>query len=359
MNYKILTLSETIEWNKLLNRLPLSAQDIYYTPEYYSLYQNLGDGKAMCFVFEKDNDIALYPFLLNSVNILGYKLDDEYYDIQGAYGYNGVVSSSYSQSFINDFYQAFESFCKKKNVVAEFVRFHPILDNHKFSQNYYDLIFDRNTVFIDTQLPENEIFSKFQTTTRKQIKRCTNRHNIEVAQKTHDISSLDDFLNIYWETMKRVKSINYLFFNREYFKDLLLNNDTIQYIAMFEEKPIASITALFGKHIMHGHLGGALTEYLSLSAYSLLYWEMIKTAKQRGLKLVHVGGGATNLNNDKLLEFKKNFSTQLTKFYIGKKIYNNDVYKTVQEQWLNKSPISYSLYKNRILGYREIDNDGR
>ena len=86
MSYKILTLGEKEEWAKSLEKLPIDQQDIYYTPEYYALYEKNGDGQAICFVFEKDKDIALYPFLINSVNDLGYELDDEYFDIQGAYG---------------------------------------------------------------------------------------------------------------------------------------------------------------------------------------------------------------------------------------------------------------------------------
>jgi hypothetical protein len=103
MNWKILTLKDRDEWNNSIRALPIAQQDIYYTPEYYSLYENYGDGKAQCFVFEKDGEIALYPFLINSVNDLGYDLDDEYYDIQGAYGYNGVVSSIHNESFIDAF----------------------------------------------------------------------------------------------------------------------------------------------------------------------------------------------------------------------------------------------------------------
>ena len=359
MNYKILTLKDAEEWKRHITLLPENQQDIYYTPEYYSLYENYGNGKALCFVFEKDGDIALYPFLRNSINELGYVLDDDYFDIQGAYGYNGVISSSYSNSFIKEFYNTFHSFCKDNMVIAEFVRFHPLLKNYKFSSENYKMIFDRKTVFIDTSKSEDEIFSKFQTTTRKQIRRCINRYKIKVLKKEKDLTCLDDFLQIYWETMERVKSIKYLYFNKEYFQNLILRSNAVQYIAIYENKPIASITALFGREYMYGHLGGALTEYLNVSAYSLLYWEMIKTAKQRGLKFLNVGGGSTTSPNDKLLEFKKNFSSHLADFYIGKKIHNEKIYERVVSQWREKFPNSYQVHKNKVLGYREISEDGQ
>jgi len=131
---KILTLNEKIEWSNLLEKFPIDQQDIYYTPDYYDLCERNGDGKAMCFVFEQDGDVAMYPFLLNSVNILGYKLDKEYFDIQGAYGYNGALFSSCSNKFSEDFSQSILNFCKENNVIVEFTRFNPIIKNHDFSK---------------------------------------------------------------------------------------------------------------------------------------------------------------------------------------------------------------------------------
>ncbi len=132
MNYKILDLSQKKEWKKYLELLLISQQDIYFTPEYYELYEKNGDGKVQCFIFKDNGDIALYPFLINSVNELGYKLDNEFCDIQGAYGYNGIISSSYDMEFRRKFFDAFNEYWKGNNIIAEFMRFHPLLNNYKF-----------------------------------------------------------------------------------------------------------------------------------------------------------------------------------------------------------------------------------
>lgn len=354
MSYKILTLLDRQEWKDYQNRLPIDHQDIYYTPEYYALYENYGDGKAQCFVFEKDGELALYPFLLNSINELGYELDKEYFDIQGAYGYNGVVGSSYNPEFIDAFYQAFNEFILEKNIVAEFTRFHPIIKNNTFSQTYLKTFFDRRTVFIDTTKSEEELWSDLQRTTKKQINRCYDRHNIKVRVLNGVESELDTMVNIYTESMKRVGSSDYLFFNKEYFKQLLSLPQTIQYVAYYDNKPISTITAFVGETILHGHLGGTLDEYISISPFSLLYWEMIKTAKEYHLKYVHVGGGATADENDNLLLYKQHFSKLKSEFHIGKKVYNEGIYKSIILQWKEKYPTSYNLHSNKILGYREI-----
>ena len=64
-NFFLLSLNEANIWNSYLHKLPRDQQDIFYTPEYYQLYEELGDGKAQCFVYEKNGEFDLYPFLIN------------------------------------------------------------------------------------------------------------------------------------------------------------------------------------------------------------------------------------------------------------------------------------------------------
>ena len=65
--YDVLTWENPNGWNRLLGKLPYGQQDVYFTPAYYSLYQNYGDGESLCFVFEKDENTAIYPFLINPI----------------------------------------------------------------------------------------------------------------------------------------------------------------------------------------------------------------------------------------------------------------------------------------------------
>ncbi len=79
--YEVYSLIRFDIYNSFFYQLPSTKRDVYFTPSYYSLYQNYGDGEALCFSFEKDGNIALYPFLKNPITPLGYELDKEYYDI--------------------------------------------------------------------------------------------------------------------------------------------------------------------------------------------------------------------------------------------------------------------------------------
>ena len=57
--------------------------------------------------------------------------------------------------------------------------------------------------------------------------------------------------------------------------------------------------------------------------YAITLW-----GKENGYNVIHNGGGRTNSEEDSLYKFKKQFA-QNTKFdfYIGKNIWNQDIYK--------------------------------
>ena len=48
---QLLSLKEKQLWRDKLSLLPKDACDIYFTPEYYALYEQNADGKAFCFCF--------------------------------------------------------------------------------------------------------------------------------------------------------------------------------------------------------------------------------------------------------------------------------------------------------------------
>ena len=49
MFYRLLDLSDELKWNNFLNKFNRKFRDVYFRPEYHSLYENNGDGKAYCF----------------------------------------------------------------------------------------------------------------------------------------------------------------------------------------------------------------------------------------------------------------------------------------------------------------------
>lgn len=104
------------QWGDAFKCLPAHLQDIYFSPSYYKVYEQVYGSQAHCIVFENYNDIALYPFIISPLHGLSYiEIDHEYFDIQGAYGYNGIVSTSNDPDFTSGISRAMIEYCHEKN----------------------------------------------------------------------------------------------------------------------------------------------------------------------------------------------------------------------------------------------------
>ncbi|MDD3567448.1 MAG: GNAT family N-acetyltransferase [Bacteroidales bacterium] len=355
MSYKTLTLKDSEEWNNQLTKLPVEQQDIYYTPEYYSLYENYGDGKAMCFVFEKDGDIALYPFLINSVNALGYELDKEYFDIQGAYGYNGVLTNTYNCTFIDNFYKSFYNYCQPNNIIAEFTRFHPLLENQKFSINHMQVLFDRETISIDLTKNYDEIWKNdYSSRNRNMIRKAEKQgYTCKIISKPLK-TEIDNFISIYLNNMEMVGAEEYYYFNNDFFHNTFvqLKNQVMLFNIEDNKGQVVCSTIFFHYcDFFHYYLSGRTVD-ADNSVNNFLLNEAVKYSQGLGAKIFYLGGGRSCATDDSLLKFKSNFSKTRLPFYIGKKIYNEEIYNEVISQWQTKYPEKVEKYKNHLLKYR-------
>jgi len=354
-NLELLSLSDTGKWSEYLSRLPIDQQDIYFTPEYYSLYEELGDGKAQCFVFQQGNTLAMYPFLLNSINDVGYSLDKEYFDIQGAYGYNGVVSSTYNPEFTDAFYKAFVEWCNHNNVIAEFIRFHPLLDNHVFSMGHLNILFDRETVVLDLSQSYDKIWSNEYSSQNRNMIRKAHRLGYTVeALSNPPKEKIDRFISLYEYSMKLAGADKYYYFSKGLFYntfDFFSKNASL--LSVLDDAGIVKCSAIFFhyKDYFHYHLSGREFD-VDNSVNNFLLNEAVNLASKIGVKIMHFGGGRSNSKDDSLLRFKSNFSKKRLSFHIGKKIHNQKVYDEVVKQWEERNPEKKENYKHHLLKYR-------
>ena len=350
----VLDLSKGEHWNDYLRSLPSIVQDVYFTPVYYSLYQNYGDGEALCFVFEKNGNIALYPFLKNPITPLGYELDKEYYDIQGAYGYNGLVASTDDVAFIAEFWKQFDAYCQENDIIAEFMRFHPLMKNQHLTSPKMKIFFSRHTVSLDLSLSLDDIWmQQFSSKNRNMIRKAEKEGVIIIESNDYDV-----FRKLYDNTMAHLNAESYYFFPQSYYDEFKqsFKEDGILCLAMFEGKVIAGSMFMFSKNYAHYHLSARDREYSKCAANNLILWYGVQKAKERGCKWFHFGGGTTGEEDDSLLLFKQNFSKTKTEFWIGKRVHNPEVYESIVERWKTKYPESYAHNKVKLLGYREINH---
>jgi hypothetical protein len=346
--FEIFSLKQADKWQKFLEALPSEMQDIFYSPHYYQLNEKNNSGKTQCYVYSKNDKIAIYPFLINSINSLGYDLDKICFDIQGAYGYNGIISNTTDKDFQIDFFKEFENYCIENNVIAEFTRFNPVLENHLFSKGY-EIIKSQENVIVDLRSSDIE-HELYEYSSRKNIKKAL-RSGLKIIKITDDkYAWIKTFIDIYYQTMERNKAEKYYYFNAEYFVNLLKQSSSNLYFTLLDDQPISTEIVLAGKINAYSFLGGTLEKYYPLRPNDLLKDFIIRDLKNSGYHFFCLGGGSEGV-----IRYKKSFSKNGSRtFYIGKKIYDKEVYHNIHSQWKEKFPNEYNRNGNKVLGYRDI-----
>ncbi len=330
-------------WNEYVNRFPKEKIDIYYYSDYYKLYEANDEGIGKIFIYEKDKKIALYPFLLREIT--GYDLDRKYYDIETAYGYGGPLVNCYEEEFLSEFEETFLNYCKEQDIVAEFIRFNCLFNNHSIFKKNINVSFNRNTVLVDLTKDIDEIWNnQIYSSNRNKIRKARNRYKLDINFE----KNIKEFEYLYKYTMDKVNATNYYYFSDKYFKNLY-DMDIINANVIYEEQYIASAIFLHSYDYIHYHLGGSLKEYLKYYPNNFLFWELIKFAKEKGFKYLHLGGGSSTNIDDSLFKFKKYFGNNILEFYIGTRIHNKDIYEKLMDFWSKNN--SYSK-QNIFLQYR-------
>ena len=316
------------KWDEYIQKLPLDNQDIYFTSQYYLLEEKEGHGLPQLFVFTDDTDnLGIYPFLKRPIN--SHQINGHYYDIETAYGYGGPLVKNKDADFIEKFESAFLQYCQDENIIAEFVRFHPLIKNETIFKKRIQVLHNRKTVWLDLT-PNIETIWMYQISTQNRniIRKCQ-KNNLSI-QINRDY---EEFIKMYEETMDKVGADSFYFFGKEYY-DFIRNNCNCTLLSVTDGKETIAAAIFMGYgNYFHYHLSGSKKDALRLSPNNLLLWEAIQYAQKHGYKKMHFGGGLSDSTEDNLFKFKSRFSKNYADFYIGKRIHNQEVYKILIDNW--------------------------
>lgn len=331
-------------WNEYLGFIPMRMQDIYFTSQYHLLDEIGADCCAQMFVYLEDaNSIGIYTFIKKPIVYL--EMREKYYDIETVYGYGGPLVNTEKNQFVERFEEAFLQYCKHEKIVAEFIRFHPLIKNEMIFRKNVQVLHNRKTVVLDLTSDIDDIWmQQISTQNRNTIRKCI-KNNLTV-EITEDYELFQD---IYSDTMKKVGATEFYSFSQEYFDAIKKNENCVCLCVKSDQHIIAAAIFMGYGEYFHYHLSGSRQEYLRLSPNNILLWEAIKYAKMRGYKKMHLGGGLTDSMEDSLFKFKSRFSKVYTDFYIGKRVHNRAVYETLIHQWEEQNGRKAELF----LQYRE------
>lgn len=272
----------------------------------------------------------------------------KYYDLESPYGYGGPLSDcplpDVSQ---NRFLEEMKSYASSQGIVAQFVRFHPLLMNHKIAPSVFETRYLHDTIFIDTDSPE-VIMENMDSKNRNMVRKAV-RNGVTIERRS--IGQYQDFLPIYYETMQKDKADDYYYFEEEYFKaQLELKDNACIFYALLEGEPIAASIMLYNDNFIHYHLAGTVTEYRKYAPSNLLLYESACWASKRGIKKFHIGGGMEQ--DDSLFRFKKQFNKNgRLPFLIGRTVFDHERYQELLSIRKANEP-GFDMDNNRMIQYR-------
>ena len=107
------------DWSQFLNNLPREKLDIYFTPEYVSLYEDYVYEKK-AFIFLEKQSIFILPFLLGKIE------NSDYSDFVSPYGYGGPIWHSETPDFLERAWTEFYREMQSLGVIAGFLQSTPI-----------------------------------------------------------------------------------------------------------------------------------------------------------------------------------------------------------------------------------------
>jgi hypothetical protein len=100
------------------------------------------------------------------------------------------------------------------------------------------------------------------------------------------------------------------------------------------------------------HSSREINDQRSSNLHNYLVHQAIYHFKRKGFSSLVLGGGVSNSSEDSLLKFKKKFSETSKYFYIGKRIFNENIYTNLCQIWKKQFPHLVDEKQNFILKYR-------
>lgn len=334
----------TDSWDFYLEQFEEEKRDIYFEEVYVKRYAT-NDSEPLCIVCKEEQNIVLMPFLRNKI--------EEYYDFETPYGYGGPIANTDDKVWISAALKEMQRYFEKNNYVCGFVRFHPLLENALLCDEVIHVIFDRKTVFINTE-PEEDVIWKEQITSK-------NRNMIRKAEKNelsfnaeYNFESIDKFVKLYNATMQRLQADEFYYFDKKYYDEIveLFEGKAFLGTVLLNEEMICGAIFFYDGPYGHYHLEGSNHIYSGLAANNYLLWNVAKELHKLDVKKFHLGGGYDSSQDNSLLKFKKSFTNNMADFYIGKWIFNQEVYDKICKEWEMNNPSKAELYRNRLLKYR-------
>lgn len=309
--------------------------DFYHTYDYHELSKNENE-ISLLLSYKSGETIIALPVLIRNIEGTDYK------DVTSVYGYPGPISNgTLSIENCKDFHGHLNDFFESQKIISVFSRLNPYIPfQHEILDGLGILKTIGNMVNIDLTKDIDTQRSAYRRDTRSRVNKVRRLCSVKKAETKEEVQQ---FIDIYLETMKKLEANDSYFFENKYFFDFLECNgfetDILLAVLNETEEVIAGTMFVKTNNIIQYHLSGTKTEHFKVAPSRLLLDEMRLQGTAQGYTYFNLGGGY-NGKNDALYSFKSSFSEDIKTFKVWQHIANKKVYDELSKK-VNTSDSSF------------------
>jgi serine/alanine adding enzyme len=310
-------------WDELLARL--GCADVYLHRDYVEGAAILDPGRPVFLHLSAGAGEVVFPCIVRDVQADAPR--GGFTDVTTPYGYGGPVTVG-AAAVAERFYELYDRWCKERGVVSTFVRFHPLLENHRYAGP--PMRVDALGTTVAWRLDSDSDLLVAMHAHHRRLVRKARAAGLSVSVAAEP-AAVDEFASLYEATMSRKAAASFYLFPDRYWQWLAgpLRDRVVRVDARRNGDLLASVLCLAAPPYLHYHLGATSDEGRALGASHLVLFEAACWARDRGLSAFHLGGGVGG-RADSLFEFKRRFwPGGEREFFVGKAVHDPDAYRAL------------------------------
>jgi hypothetical protein len=324
-------------WDELVARSPRS--DVYYRAAYALAASELEQSEPLGLIISSRNRQYLLPMLLRPISSPD---GQSWSDASTPYGYGGVLCCSPDSEIaipdVVDFFQELLGWCATRQLVSCVLRSHPLLAQDWLLDQAPGIEFvsvkrRSQTVAMPLQLWDDTRDCPLGMSKGRRSDLALARRNLRVtcgvlSDQRDALEQFRIFRSLYESNMRRNGAAEFFYFPRSYYERLsTLCPDVGIGIAWHDDCAVGGAVFIAGPTYAHYHLSGNDETGHKYKASTLLVVEGAKWARQRGCRILHMGGGMRV--NDSLMNFKQSFGGEHHEFGCAILIANRGRYNSM------------------------------
>ena len=333
MSFSILK-PDSPEWRIFFESLPADQQDVFYSPGFARLFQDTlnREDEVLCAAMDTEDGALLYPFVRRNLGRLtGSPRFSGLFDMTSLYGRGGIVGSPAALQAAPAFHDGLAAYCRENAVVCSFDRFHPVLANEAYAPPATKIMEVGGFVVVDLRPGMEAVENGFKYSVRKDLRKAERNGVTCFAEPS--IAHLEDFLEIYYQTMSRNEASQFYYFPEEFFVALgeSLAGQFHFFYAVSEGSIVSCELVLHHGKYCHSFLGGTKRESLPLCANPLLKREILSFCRRLGCEYFLLGGG--HAPDDGIFNYKKAYAPEgVVRSHIGGTRWDPETYERLKDE---------------------------